>query len=182
MRKTTLFGLASVLVLVAAVLAQQTPAATGKVKLSVENAALDLKAADKTQTAVSGSAEASLAPGVYTPAKLVLSKRQVKEDAGKKQESQWTLSSRGPWGGLGKITVTAGETTVVKLGEPLTIKTDPTEGEDGAMTIGLRVVGTGGEVYAPYAAKDGKPVAVPPKITIVDEAAKVLATGSFQFG
>jgi hypothetical protein len=154
----------------------------GKIKLDAENAQLTIKAGETTVTVSSADGEMQLGAGTYTPTALIITRRQVKEEGGKKEESQWQLSAAGKWGGLSEIKVTEGQTTAVKLGEPLTLRAEVGKSSDGR-TFGLQIAGMTGEVYTNYATKDGDPaISVVPKITILDAAGKVMGSGSFTFG
>jgi hypothetical protein len=65
-------------------------------------------------------------------------------------------------------------------GPPLLIKTDVRVSR-GTASIGLIVEGQAGEKYTGGARKNGR-LQPPPRLTIVDEAGKTLATGAFKYG
>jgi len=112
------------------------------------------------------------APGTYKPQSITLQ--------GTQDGDRWQMVSRGPWGELETIRVASGVTTELKLGPPLTVKTDvATKDED--VSIGLLIFGQAGERYNPGVQKNGERQPAP-ALKIVDEAGKVLATGNFAYG
>jgi len=94
--------------------------------------------------------------------------------------NEWIINGFGPWGELAKINVKEGQTAVLKPGPPFLIKTNlRRRGQN--LTIGLLVVGQAGEHYsAQVRTRRGSLPA--PRLKIVDEGAKVLASDKFKFG
>jgi hypothetical protein len=80
----------------------------------------------------------------------------------------------------GGIKVRKDETTIVKVGEPFTIKTDARRA-GRIISIGLSIVGRAGEKYFPRPMKKGK-VVPRPKFEIIDEAGNILDSGQFEYG
>jgi len=98
----------------------------------------------------------------------------------KENGNTWRIESRGPWGNLSKIEVKHDETTVLKLGPPLSIK--PIVHQSGSRaSIDFSMVGQAGEHYSASVAKNGRTLASP-GLKIVDEAGKVLTSGKFEYG
>ena len=97
-----------------------------------------------------------------------------------KGESEWVVSGFGPWGELAKINVKEGQTAVLKPGPPFLVKTNVRrKGQN--LSIGLLVIGQAGEHYsAQVRTRRGSLPA--PRLKIVDEGAKVLASDKFKFG
>jgi len=92
----------------------------------------------------------------------------------------------------GMIELKAGEVTALKIGPPLVAKVDAEvlffgQSVDAAgakgriVSLGLGIEGQGGEAYYPGAAKNGKELPAP-TFKILDEAGKVLAAASFEYG
>jgi hypothetical protein len=90
------------------------------------------------------------------------------------------------------IELKAGEVTALKIGPPLVAKVDAEAMFFGAsvsvdavktksVSLGLSIEGQGGEAYYPGAAKNGKELPAP-TFKILDEAGKVLAAASFEYG
>jgi len=78
------------------------------------------------------------------------------------------------------IKVAKGQTTVLKFGPPLHVKTE-VEPLGRQVSIGLSITGQSGERYNPQVMKNGS-VLEAPKLQIVDEAGTVLASGNFEYG
>ena len=78
------------------------------------------------------------------------------------------------------ITVTKGQTTILKFGPPLNIKTE-VESMGRQVSIDLSITGQSGERYNPQLMKNGSALEAP-KIQIIDEAGNVLASGNFEYG
>jgi len=112
------------------------------------------------------------APGTYRPQSITLQ--------GAQDGDKWQMVGRRPWGQLEIIRVVSGVTTELKLGPPLTVKTDVTTKDEG-VSIGLSIFGKAGERYNPGVQKNGERQPAP-ELKIVDEAGKVLATGNFAYG
>ncbi len=97
-----------------------------------------------------------------------------------KGESELIVSGFGPWGELATINVKEGQTAVLKPGPPFLVKTNVRrKGQN--LSIGLLVIGQAGEHYsAQVRTRRGSLPA--PRLKIVDEGAKVLASDKFKFG
>lgn len=78
------------------------------------------------------------------------------------------------------ITVAKEQTTALKLGPPLHVKTE-VEPMGRQVSIGLSITGQSGERYNPHITKNSKALEAP-KLKIVDEAGNVLASGKFEYG
>ena len=123
---------------------------------------------------VSGSDSVEVQAGTYKPQRAVL---RVEEDS----DTWWAiLCRRGPWGKLATINVASGQTTVLKLGPPLAIRTD-VQRKGQAVSIGLSLIGRAGEQYSPQVLSSDGPSPAP-KLRIVAEAGTVLASGQFEYG
>jgi hypothetical protein len=112
------------------------------------------------------------APATYKPENIQIQ--------GTKDGDKWQMVSRGPWGGLETIRVESGVTTELKVGPPLTVRTDVAAKDEG-VSVGLSIFGQAGERYHPGVQKNGERQPAP-ELKIVDEAGKVLATGNFAYG
>jgi hypothetical protein len=180
MRRTVLGVLTLILLASSAIFAAQA-ADTGRLKLEAEGVDITLKSGENAVALNAKDSDVAAAPGKYTPASIVLMRKQITGTNGTKVESTWKLQSAGPWGKLADLTVESGKTTVLKLGQPLTLSVKP-QPAAGNVVFSFAVVGASGESYRPLALKDDKPVDSPPKMTILDEAGKVLESGIFKFG
>lgn len=100
---------------------------------------------------------------------------------------KWALQAYGNTGKLQDFQVKRGEKVSIDLGSPLTVKTDVQQQSTGwvfrgkEVTVGISMVGVGGEAYSPGAEKNGNRMPAP-KIAIYDEKGEVLASGDFQYG
>jgi len=87
----------------------------------------------------------------------------------------YQFDSYGPWGKLSQIGIEKGETTVLRLGPPFTVK--PSIRRSGQnRVIEFSIVGRAGEKYQ-YSRN-----APAPKVRIIDEQGNTLASGTFGFG
>jgi len=112
--------------------------------------------------------------GTYKPERIVVRLTKTSE--------QWwsILCRREPWGKLATINVAKGNTTALKLGPPLEMRTD-VQRNNRIVSIGLKLVGQAGEHYSPEVlTHNGPPLA--PKIMIMDQAGNILASGNFEYG
>lgn len=111
--------------------------------------------------------------GTYKPKNIFIR-------AEKDKDKWWSVYSySGPWGNLSKINIKK-DTAILTLGPPFTIKTDVQRNGRNVL-IGLSLVGCSGEYWNPQVLSY-KGTVMSPKLTITDEAGKILASGNFQFG
>ena len=94
--------------------------------------------------------------------------------------NKWLASFYGAQDVSSRITVTKGQTTTLKFGPPLNVKTE-VESAGRQVSIGLLITGQSGERYNPQLTKNGSFLEAP-KLKIVDEAGTVLASGKFEYG
>lgn len=165
--------------------AQSSEATSGIIKLAADNVELQLKKGSGLSgrgliTLTPGKNELEVEPGVYSPSSIRITAKEVIGEGDKKKEVPWMLRGGGQWGKLRTISVKAGETTELKPGAPLILKAKPSQ-KGNTVSINIAIVGQAGEEYSPGAYRDGKRVD-PPKLKIVDESGKVLASGSFAYG
>jgi hypothetical protein len=85
------------------------------------------------------------------------------------------LISYGPWGDLSRIKVANDWKTVIELGPPFIIKPNVRKSADRVL-IGFSIFGRAGEKY------EIPRINPAPKVTIMDENGKILASGSFSYG
>ena len=168
-----LLVLAALSVVVLMVRARQ--AGSMRIEAAGCSADLDLRGGWWNRTvSVSGSEPVEVQAGTYKPERAVL---RVEKDS----NTWWAiLCRRGPWGKLATINVATGQTTVLKVGPPLEIRTD-VQRNGQAVSIGLSLVGRADEHYSAQVLTPKGPLPAP-KITIVDEAGKVLAAGNVEYG
>ena len=95
-------------------------------------------------------------------------------------DDKWLASFDGSQNVSSRITVTKGQTTTLKFGPPLNVKTE-VESVGWQVLIGLSITGQSGERYNPQFMKNGSSHEAP-KLKIVDEAGTVLASGKFEYG
>ncbi len=79
------------------------------------------------------------------------------------------------------ITVTAGKTTELKIGAPLTAAIT-TRAKKGSVTLGLGFTDAGGNKVMAYPSPGKSRKPVPPKIKVVDNGGKVVYTATMKFG
>jgi hypothetical protein len=93
---------------------------------------------------------------------------------------KWQISFYGAQNPSSKITVAKEQTTTLKFGPPLFLKTE-VKPAGRQVSIGLSITGQSGERYNPRVIKNGSALEAP-KLQIVDEAGNVLASGKFEYG
>ncbi len=168
-KKTVLIVLIVVIGLVGFLL---YPRPVGYIKVDTPGAVVCLKPGWWSQKLIRGTEPAAIRAGTYSP-KFTEICQEVNGD-------KWKIQSYGPWGTLAKIQVKKEETTLLKFGPPLTVKTDVNR-RGQVVSISYSIVGQVGEHYYLRIQKNGKQQPVP-KLKIVDEAGKVLASGRFEYG
>ena len=114
-----------------------------------------------------------LPAGRYTALSMELNRT---DSAGTK----WTLTSRSQTGKLSNFEIRPGEKASIKIGPPFLIKTTA-EWRNKKVSTGLNLEGQAGEQYSAVVMKDGRRQPAP-RLKIVDEAGKVLASGKFEYG
>ncbi|HUW18700.1 MAG TPA: hypothetical protein VMW16_05310 [Sedimentisphaerales bacterium] len=92
----------------------------------------------------------------------------------------WTFTSYIRTGALRDFEIRPGESALLKIGPPLTIKTNVTR-SGSEVHIAFNLQGQAGEQYNACVLKNGEPL-LPPRFRIVDEAGKVLHSGQFEYG
>ena len=97
-----------------------------------------------------------------------------------KDGQAWQIESNGPWGRMSTIKVKNGDTAVLELGPPFTIKPE-VRNRGQEVSIDLRILGRAGEQYHNVIIHNGKRTPAP-KLEIVDEEENVLTTGKFEYG
>ena len=85
------------------------------------------------------------------------------------------LTSNGPWGDISKINVENDQNIILKIGPPFTIEPKVSKRLDEVL-IDFSILGCSGEKYEIPRLPD------PPKVKIMDENGKILASGNFSYG
>lgn len=175
MKKLILLACLAVIVFVGYKIA--TSGQPGYIKLDVTGAIMQLSGGWWSRVAISSDTEKiKVKTGTYKPQRL-----EIVKEAG---PDKWRIYSLGPWGDLRTVKVRKDETTVLRPGEPLLISADVGQRRRSGsrlVSIGISIAGRAGEHYSPRIAKNGRGVGVP-KLKIVDESGKVLASGNFEYG
>ena len=164
----------------------------GKIKTDTEGVTFQLDGSWWSRITVGPEVKAIEAKkGTYRARRLYRKlERKVADSGGSEKTEKWQISSRGPWGKLGKVTVKKDETTELEFGGPLTVEpvvTIPRK-SGGRLTVGvgLKVVGEYGEEYGVRVSmtdeKGNRRSVKELKLRIFDETGKELANGKFAFG
>ena len=171
MKKKTIVGLGLIIVVIIAIFLY--PRGTGYIKVETPGSMLSLRGGLFRTVNVGPSIEPKeVRAGRYRPIKV----NYFKEINGNK----WQLD--GSWETPPVIKVIKGETVSVKCGPPFLTQTDVRR-KGRYVSVGLRLVGQGGERYNLSMCKNGKWSRLSsPKVKIVDEAENVLASGQFEYG
>ena len=145
----------------------------GRIKIDTDGVEMQLRSGLFSKIRITSGAEpVTVNARVYRPRLLSIAMKQ--------NGDTWRLNSFGPWGKLAKIRVNNNETTVLKLGPPFTIK--PRVNQRGSrVSVGFSMIGQAGEDYGIRVVKNSRRLPAP-KVKIVDEAGKVLASGKFAYG
>ena len=98
----------------------------------------------------------------------------------KKDKDTWQIRSRGPWGDLKQIIVTKNDTTNLNFGPPLLVKPNVYK-KKNVVSVGLAITGKAGEHYQSQVRKNGRQMPAP-KLKIIDQSGKELASGKFEYG
>jgi hypothetical protein len=128
----------------------------------------------KKSLSIRGDKPAEIRAGSYKPERIILRKTE-------NSDTWWSLVSRrgNLWGELAKIDVAEGQTTVLKLGPPLTIRTEVRQKQRSA-SISVLLIGRSGEHWNPQVlTSKGRRKA---KLKIIDETGNVLTEGPCQYG
>ena len=126
----------------------------------------------KTMTIASSTQPIEIPARTYTPRRLTLTAR--------KDDQTWQMTSQGPWGDMARIRVSSGATTPIRCGPPFRI-TPKTSVSNGQVNVDFAILGQGGERYDKVITKNGQRVGAP-RVKILDEQGKVLASGQFAYG
>jgi len=150
---------------------------TGYIKIEAPGFETDLNLSSRWGSkaiSMSGSEPVGIRAGTYKPERIVVRLTKTSE--------QWwsILCRREPWGKLATINVAKGNTTALKLGPPLEMRTD-VQRNNRIVSIGLTMVGQAGEHYSPEVLTHNGPRPAP-KVKIVDESGQELASGKFEYG
>jgi hypothetical protein len=150
----------------------------GVIKVSTAGLVLEVKGPDGRPVSIPANKDVPAPTGTYPTVSLT---QYAKDSSG-----VWSIQSKGPFGSVKTISVDDGQTTSVDAGAPLTVKTSvmPTKDKTGApvVSINLQILGKANEVYSAATVKRGMIVAPAPKVQILDEDGKTLASGSFEYG
>mgnify|MGYP001109089363 CR=1 FL=1 len=150
---------------------------TGYIKIEAPGFETDLNLSGRWGSkaiSLSTSEPVVIRVGTYKPERIVFRLTKASD--------QWwsILCRREPWGKLARINVAKGNTTTLKLGPPLEIRTD-VQHKNRTVSIGLALVGRAGEHYSPQVLTHNGPLPAP-AVTIVDESGQELASGKFEYG
>jgi len=96
-------------------------------------------------------------------------------------DGRWTITGKPADGPLLDLLVASDSPLEVSLGAPLIAKADIKRVTDSLISIGAQLVGKGGELYSPGATKKGRRQAAP-KLRVISEKGKELASGQFEYG
>ncbi|HCO92931.1 MAG TPA: hypothetical protein DIU00_03100 [Phycisphaerales bacterium] len=150
---------------------------TGYIKIEATGFETDLNLIGRWGSkaiSVSASEPVGIRTGTYKPERIVVRLTKTSD--------QWwsILCRREPWGKLATINVAKGNTTTLKLGPPLEIRTD-VQRRNRTVSIGLALVGQACEHYSPEVLTHNGPLPAP-AFTIVDKSGQKLAVGKFEYG
>ena len=145
----------------------------GYVKLNTPNAELFLKTGWFNNISIKSDTEpVEVKAGTHTPVLISLKT--------KKDKNTWQIKSHSPWGDLNQIKVTKNETTNLTFGPPLLVKPNVRKRKN-MVSVGLAIVGKAGEHYRSQVRKNGRQMPAP-RLKIIDQEGKILASGKFEYG
>jgi hypothetical protein len=145
----------------------------GYIKLETPNAELVLKSGWFDRISIKSANEpVKVKAGTHNPRLISLKSTKGKDT--------WQIKSNGPWGDLNQIKVTKNDTTNLTFGPPLLVKPSVHK-KKNVVSVGLSIIGKSGEHYQSKVTKNGRPLP-PPKLKIIDQSGKILASGKFEYG
>jgi hypothetical protein len=145
----------------------------GYIKLNTPNAELVLKSRWFNQISIKSATEpVKVKAGTHNPRLISLKT--------KKDKDTWQIISNGPWGDLNQIKITKNDTTNLTFGPPLLVKPNVHK-KKNVVSVGLAIVGKAGEHYRSQVRKNGRSLQAP-RLKIIDQEGKVLASGKFEYG
>ncbi len=151
----------------------------GTLTVEPNNAVVELKLwSDAADQFLLQSREQRLPVGKYKAIHAVLKKMDALGEV-------WTLSSNSSsaftrLGPLECFTIEPGRTTSIRIGPPFIVKTDVQKVAAGQISLGLVLLGCGGEEY--WGIQQGQRRSSPPGFKIVDEKGTVLIADNFEYG
>jgi len=142
---------------------------SGMVRLDAPGAILTLRSGFFRSTVVSGNDQPiKVRARRYRPAYINLT-----------SNDGYQISGSGPFGGLSRVSVEAGQTLALKAGPPLRLKA--TIRRSGSLvSVSHVLVGRAGEQYQ-QVTKGNRQVGAP-SLEIIDESGRTLASGNFEYG
>jgi len=146
----------------------------GEIVIEGTGATMKLESLFRAAKVSGGGAAIRARTGRYRPMSIVL------ESDDPSSGGVWTITSRGPWGGLDRIVVKEDSTTRLRVGPPLVLSAVPS-GSGRTISFSFAVKGCSGETYQ-TAARNGRRSAALPPFEIVAEDGRVLASGKFEYG
>ena len=145
----------------------------GYIRLDTPGAKMKLQSGFFSSANITSAAELDkVNVRVYKPQWLSITKKQ--------NGDTWRMESFGPWGTMATVKISEGKTTVLKPGPPFLVKANVNTGSS-RVSIGFEFQGQAGEQYRSSATKNGRRQSAP-KVKIVDEEGKTLASGKFEYG
>jgi hypothetical protein len=145
----------------------------GYIKLETPNSELALKSGWFNRISIKSDSEpVKLKAGTYNPRLISLKTKKGKDT--------WQIKSRSPWGDLDRIKVSKNETTKLTFGPPLLVKPNVYKRKN-VVSVGLSIIGKSGVHYRSQVIKNGRSLPAP-RLKIIDQEGKVLASGKFEYG
>jgi hypothetical protein len=161
---------------------RSAPPAGGSLKVTTQGLVVDLQAPTGQKVSLPANKEVPAPPGPY---KTVGITQYGQENAGGKAV-MWSIKCTGPFGKVATLSVSAGKTTTIEAGAPLTVRPTASvaksEGKGTMISVGLAVVGSAQESYNTGSILRGKTRVPPPKAIILDENGKEVNSGNFEYG
>jgi hypothetical protein len=148
---------------------------TGFVKLDEPGVTLNLKPTGFLRRTVSigpSTEQIKITTGAFFPTYGYI-KKSTNGDT-------WRVDFTSPQNSRSLINITENQTTNLKFGPPLTVRTNVNRNGRNA-SIGFSIIGRAGEIYFPKVSKNGKSLGAP-GVKIVDESGNILASGKFEYG
>jgi hypothetical protein len=128
----------------------------------------------KTMTLTSSPEPIEIPARTYAPRRLTITAKQ--------DGQTWQMLSQGPWGEMSRIKAQPGATTAVKCGGPFKVVPKPSVSRGvGVVNVDFAILGQGGEQYSKIVTKNGQRASAP-RVKILDEQGKILASGQFAYG
>ncbi len=156
--------------------------AAGSLKVTTQGLVVDVQAPTGQKVSLPANKEMPAPPGSYKT--VGITQYGQGSDGGK--AVMWSIKCTGPFGKVATLSVSAGKTTEIEAGAPLTVRPSASvaksEAKGTTVSVALSVTGSAGETYNTGSILQGKTRVPAPKAVILDESGREVNSGNFEYG